>query len=201
MREPTTFHGHRTARFSSRICAFRMVGEDCWSCSERWSQPITWRRGTTRRNPILDFTGTAERAHRAGAEQSVGVRGTVRQDKHRVSGGVRCTGERLPRQYSRRVLRQQPTRRPHGYGFRSRNVSGRRRPAIRGMNRPARRCRSELPSGPPARRVRRWPGPALRPKRFALRATQGYAPGQANRTEKQGSRRSTEKRIVVPGAC
>ena len=47
----------------------------------------------------------------------------------------------------------------------------------------------------------RRPGPALRPKRFALRATQGYAPGQANRTEKQGSHRSTEKSFVVPGAC
>src|SRR3974390_1769635 len=95
-------------------------------------------------------------------------------------GGVRCVCERLPRQYSRRVLRQQPARRPHGYRFRSRNGSGRRRPTIRGMNRPARRCRRELRSGPPPRRARRWPGPALRPKRFALRATQGYAPGQAN---------------------
>ena len=84
---------------------------------------------------------------------------------------------------------------------RSRSVSGRRRPAIRGMNRPARRCRSEPRGWPPPRRARRWPGPALRPKRFALRATQGYAPGQANRAEKQGSRRSTEKRIVVPRAC
>jgi hypothetical protein len=92
---------------------------------------------------------------------------------------VRCAGERLPRQYSRRVLRQQPARRPHGYRFRSRNGSGRRHPAIRGMNRPARRCRSELPNGPPPRR--RWPGPALRPKRSALRASQGCAPDQANK--------------------
>ncbi len=30
------------------------------------------------------------------------------------------------------------------------------------------------------RRRRRWPGPALRPKRSALRAPQGFAAGQAN---------------------
>ncbi len=34
--------------------------------------------------------------------------------------------------------------------------------------------------GARGRRHRRWPGPPLRPKRSALRAPQGFAPGQAN---------------------
>jgi len=58
------------------------------------------------------------------------------------------------------------------------------RQIIRGMSRPARRCRSE-PRWPPDLFARRWPGSPLRPKRFALRATQGCALGQATDRKNQ----------------
>ena len=76
-----------------------------------WHQAV--RREVQKRASKLatTATGTAERAHRAGAEQSVGMRGAVRQDEHRALEGVRCAGGRLPRQYRRRVWRQQPARR------------------------------------------------------------------------------------------
>ena len=111
---------------------------------------------------------------------------------------ARCAGERSSRPQSLRFSIHRSARRVRACRFQSRNGSGGRRKTIRGIKRSAARCRSAPPSWPPPRRARRWPGPPLRPKRSALRATQGCAPDQASKTER--CRRSSEMGIVVPGA-
>src|ERR1700747_787046 len=95
---------------------------------------------------------------------------------------ARCDGERSPRPRSRRFLIQRPATRARTCRFPSRNGSGRRRQTIRGIKRSAARCRSEPPSWRPQYRARCWPSPPLRPNRSALRAPQGCAPDQANKT-------------------
>ncbi len=112
----------------------------------------------------------------AGAEESVGVRGTVR--KH---------GDRIP--WSPAALARDRRARP----FQSRNGSGLRRQPSVASSGPPRGAEASLQVG--RHRVARVVGLALR---FALRAPQGCAPDQANKTE--GCRRSSEMGIVVPGA-
>jgi transposase len=63
--------------------------------------------------------------------------------------------------------------------------SGCRRATTRGERRPAEGSSSEKESWQRWRRGRRRPGPPLRPNRSALRAPQGYAPGQADDKEKK----------------
>src|SRR4029077_1201769 len=85
--------------------------------------------------------------------------------------------------------------------FPSRNGSGRRRQTIRGIKRSGARCRSDAPSGPPPHRARCWPSPPLRPNRSALRAPQGCAPDQANKTgHAVGRRRQESSFLEHPGA-
>jgi len=71
-----------------------------------------------------------------------------------------------------------------------RKRSGRQRPTIPGIETFAARCKSGPRSGR-SRRTLRWPGPALRPKRSALRAPQGCAPGQANDQTNFNTERTT----------
>src|SRR6266853_2931082 len=114
---------------------------------------------------------------------------------------ARCDGERSSRPRSRRFSIQRPARRARACRLQSRNGSGRRRQTIRGIKRSGARCRSDAPSGPPPHRARCWPSPPLRPNRSALRAPQGCAPDQANKTaEAVGRGRQESSFLEHPGS-
>ena len=114
---------------------------------------------------------------------------------------ARCDGERSPRPRSRRFSIRRPATRARTCRLPSRNGSGRRRQTIRGIKRSGARCRSDAPSGPPPHRARCWPSPPLRPNRFALRAPQGCAPDQANKTgDAVGRGRQESSFLEHPGA-
>ena len=114
---------------------------------------------------------------------------------------ARCDGERSSRPRSHRFLIQRPAARARACRLQSRNGSGRRRQTIRGIKRSGARCRSDAPSGPPPHRARCWPSPPLRPNRSALRAPQGCAPDQANKTgDAVGRGRQESSFLEHPGA-
>src|SRR5207245_10333305 len=72
---------------------------------------------------------------------------------------------------------------------RGRSGRGCRRRTTRGGRRPVAGHSGKRSDKRRPRRARRWPCPALRPKRSALRAPQGCAPGKANDPDKSRTRK------------
>ena len=102
------------------------------------------------------------------------------------TAGAHCAGRRFLRPPGRvLLLRVAPGNR--ALRFRPQNESGCRQRIIRGEKPRAEQWRNKRGARPAELRSpshRRWPCPALRPKRSALRATQGFAPGKANDQQK-----------------
>src|SRR5437899_4876395 len=77
--------------------------------------------------------------------------------------------------------------------------SGCRRRITRGARRPVAGHSRKRPDKRRPRRARRWPCPALRPKRSALRAPQGCAPGKANDPDKSRTGKGATSNEVRKG--
>jgi hypothetical protein len=110
-----------------------------------------------------------------------------------------CVGRKLPRLHGRVFLLLPPPasttacqrRLPDGSGRHQQHI-------IRGASLSVEQNRKHKENCPQVGRARRCPDPALRPKRSALRAPQGCAPGQNNKTGEYCW--STEMGIVLPKA-